>query len=355
MRIVITGASGNVGTAVLRRLAGAGHHLVGVCRRPPEGGAPYTAADWAAVDLSAPAAGAALRTVLRGADAVVHLAWAFQPARDADYLLRLGIEGTRAVLEAAQAEHVPHLVHMSSVGAYSPGPDAGRVAEDWSTGGITSLPYSVGKVAAERLLDEHERRSRNGVRIARLRPGLIVQHDAGSALLRYGLPAYLPAALLRHVPVLPLDRGLAVPLVHTDDVASAVALVLERQATGPFNLAAEPTVTRDVIADVLGARPVHVPKAALRAAVSLSYRARLQSLDPGWVDLAFAVPLLDTGRARRELGWSPEVDSRSALADVLAGMAGSAFTTSPALRRRTVAAELSAVARNEPIGTRHRS
>jgi UDP-glucose 4-epimerase len=110
-----------------------------------------------------------------------------------------------------------HLVHLSSLGAYSPGPVTRPVTEDWPSGGIETLAYSREKVAAERLLDEHQRRLPGGTAVARMRPGLIVQRDAGSSLLRYGMPAYLPAGLLRHIPLLPLDRDLAVPLVHTDD------------------------------------------------------------------------------------------------------------------------------------------
>ena len=86
--------------------------------RPPRSGSPYDAVAWHAFDLAAPGACDALRPVLRGADAVVHLAWGFQPSRDVGYLDRLGVGGTRAVVDAAQAEEVPHLVHMSSVGAY---------------------------------------------------------------------------------------------------------------------------------------------------------------------------------------------------------------------------------------------
>jgi len=356
VRIVITGASGNVGTALLRRLerGGGRHELVGVCRRPPPDSPPYGTASWVALDLAEPGVQAALRPVLHGADAVVHLAWGFQPSQDVTYLDRLGVGGTRAVIETAQAEGVPHLVHLSSVGAYSPGPDPDapggpRVTEEWPTDGIDSLAYSIEKVAAERLLDDHERRHPDGTAVARMRPGLIVQRDAGSALLRYGMPAYLPAAVLRHVPLLPLDRDFVVPLVHTDDVADAVARALERRATGAFNLAAEPPVTRELVADVLGARPVHLPRTVLRTAADLAWRLRLQPLDAGWIDLAFAVPLLDTTRARTELGWSPTVDARTALAEVLTGMADAAATASPALRPRSVAAELAALARRGPI------
>jgi UDP-glucose 4-epimerase len=351
MRIVITGASGNVGTALLRRLARDRHDVVGLSRRPPPPEPPYDTASWVALDLTAMSA-PELALVFAGADAVVHLAWGFQPSHDVEHLRRLDVEGTRTVVEAARAADVPHLVHQSSVGAYSPG--AGPVDESWPTGGIDSLAYSQHKVAAERLLDEHERTHPDRPAVARTRPGFIGQRAAGSALVRYGMPPYVPAGLLRHVPVLPLDRRLAVPMVHADDVADAIARVLQRRATGPFNLAADPPVTRDVIAAALRARPVHIPQRALRAAADLTWRLRLQPLDPGWLDLAFAVPLLDSGRARRELGWTPAVPADAVLAEVLAGMADRAGTASPALRVRSAAAELLAAARGRPIDRRSR-
>jgi UDP-glucose 4-epimerase len=352
VRIVITGASGNIGTALLRRLAGNGHELVGMCRRPPPAVAPYDGAEWLAVDLADARAEEVLRPRLAGADAVVHLAWGFQPSRDAGHLERLGVGGTGRVVRAAQAAGVPHLVHMSSLGAYSPGPDGRRVDESWPTEGVRTLPYSRHKVAAERLLDAHERAHPGGTAVARIRPGLVVQRENGSALLRYGVPAYVPARILRHLPLLPLDRRLVVPVVHTDDVADAVARVLERRATGAFNLAADPPVTRELIARALHARPVHLPRPVLRAAAALTWYARLQPLDPGWLDLAFAVPLLDTARARRELAWAPTVPADVALAQLVGGMADAAATPSPVLRPRTVVGELAALVRRGPIGTR---
>jgi UDP-glucose 4-epimerase len=357
VRIVITGASGNVGTALLRRLTGAGHDLVGVCRRPPGPVAPYDVATWHPLDLAVDGAERELTDVFRGADAVVHLAWGFQPSHDVAYLERVDVHGTRAVVGAAQRAGVAHLVHMSSLGAYSPGPDTGgadqaRVDESWPTEGVPTLAYSRHKVAAERILDDLERDHPDGPAVARMRPGLIVQRDSGSALLRYGVPAYLPSALLRHLPLLPLDRGLVVQVVHTDDVADAIARVLERRATGPFNLAADPPITREVIARVLHARPVDLPRPILRTAAALAWYARLQPLDPGWVDLAFATPLLDSTRARRELDWTPAVSAEAALAEVVGGMADAAAAPSPALRPRTVVGELTALFTRGPVGSR---
>ena len=134
--VVITGASGNVGTALLRRLGGAGHELVGLCRRPPDAVSPYDRATWRALDLADEAAEGALTDLVAGADAVVHLAWGFQPSHDVGYLERVGVAGTRAVVRAAGRAGVPHLVHMTSVGAYSPASDGVRVDESWPTGGV---------------------------------------------------------------------------------------------------------------------------------------------------------------------------------------------------------------------------
>ncbi len=352
MRIVITGASGNVGSALVRRLADdGGHELVGVVRRPPTSEVSFPAMEWVAVDLTDDADTGALHAACEGADAVVHLAWGFQPSHDLDYLEELGVGGTRRVIEAVTLAGVPHLVHLSSMGAYAPKQDDERVDESWPTTGVPTSPYSRHKAAAERLLDELEVDAPD-VTVTRVRPGIIGQRAAGSALLRYGLPALVPAGLLRHVPVLPIDSGLVIPMVHADDVADAVSRVLDSRATGAFNLAAGPPVTAQDVADALGARLVHVPSAVVRAAVSASWHARVQPLDPGWIDMGYAVPLLDTTRARTELGWAPSTDAASVLAETLAGMQDTASTGTPVLRPRTVTGGLARALRRGPVSSR---
>lgn len=350
MRIVVTGATGNVGTALLRVLADAGDHaVVGIARRLPEHA--FAGVSWVAADLTSDASLPPLREAMSGADAVVHLAWGFQPSHDLDHLEELGVGGTRRVLEAARAERVPHLVHMSSVGAYSPKVDDEPVDESHPTGGIPSSPYSRHKVAAERLLDEHER-THDTPAVARLRPGIMGQRDAASALLRYGLPGFVPARVVRLLPVLPLDRRLAIPMVHAHDVADAIERVLTHRAVGAFNLAAPPPVTPPLIAEVLGARHLHVPSGVLRAAAALSWRVHLQQVDPGWLDLAMQVPLLATDRAARELGWAPTVSADEVLREVVSGAADAASGDTPVLRQRTLGDRLSTLLRRGPVSRR---
>lgn len=350
MRIVITGASGNVGSALVRRLArDRTHELVGVVRRPPEHD-PH-GVEWTSLDLTDDADAGALAHACAGADAVVHLAWGFQPSHREAYLRDLGVGGTARVIDAVVSADVPHLVHMSSVGAYSPKRDDAPVDETWPTGGVPTSMYSRHKAAAESLLDELAVDAPDVV-VTRMRPGIVGQHSAGSALLRYGLPAVVPAALLRHVPLVPVDAGLVIPMVHADDVADAIARVLEARAPGAFNLAADPPVTARDVADALGARLVHVPSAVVRAAVSASWHARLQPLDPGWIDMGYSVPLLDTTRARTELGWVPATDGRSVLEETLAGMADTSSSRTAVLRPRSVAGGLVRALRRGPVSSR---
>ena len=355
MRIAITGASGNVGSALLRRLAErGGHDVVGVVRRTPSGVEPFAGVEWHALDLSQDEDEPALAAAFVGCDAVVHLAWGFQPTHREDYLAELGVGGTRRVIAAAVSAGVPRLVHMSSVGAYSPRQDDSPVDESWPTRGVTNSMYSRHKAAAERLLDDLEAEG-SGPVVTRLRPGIVGQGSAGSALLRYGLPSLVPRSLLSHIPVLPLDRRLAIPMVHADDLAEATVLVLESLATGPFNLAATPAITAEDIARVLGARLVHVPAAAVRAAVSASWHARLQPLDAGWIDLAYAVPLMDTSRAQSELGWSPTTSASRVLAETVQGMQDGAADASAVLRPRTVAGGVKKFLRDGPVSRRRTS
>ncbi len=120
MRIAITGATGNVGTSVIAALGERPEvdSIVGIARRRPSASMPKTT--W----VSASVTETDLIPHFRGADVVVHLAWAIQPSRDETYTRRTNVDDSARVFEAVAASGVPALVYASSVGAYSPGPKA---------------------------------------------------------------------------------------------------------------------------------------------------------------------------------------------------------------------------------------
>ncbi|MCW6003611.1 NAD-dependent epimerase/dehydratase family protein [Micromonospora sp. CPCC 205371] len=339
MRIVVVGASGNVGTAVLRRVdAEPGVDAVtGVARRvpPPSAGAPYDRVDWLAVDVAEPASVDALADAFAGAAAVIHLAWQIQPSHDQQRLHRTNVTGTGHVAEATVRAAVPALVVASSVGAYAPGPKDRTVSEEWPVTGVPTSTYSRDKAEVEALLDRVER-EHPGLRVVRLRPALTFQRAAASEIARLFIGPLAPLTLLRYrrVPLLPGGPALRVQAVHADDVAEAYIRAALSDVRGPFNIAADPILDAASLGPMLRGRAVPVPPALLRTGAALSWRARLQPVEPGWIDLATSCPLLDTARATRELGWRPRTDARDAFLELVTGMADSAGAATAPLRPR---------------------
>jgi nucleoside-diphosphate-sugar epimerase len=195
----------------------------------------------------------------------------------------------------------------------------------------------VDKAAQERLLDDFAKDNPEIV-VARLRPALTFSAGAGSEVGRY----FLGRILSRLVPPKPWFPLLALPeelvfqAVHASDVADAYWRVLEHRAEGAFNIAAEPVIDPNALAWTFNARRLlPFPLPVLRAVVEVSWRLRLQATDGGWVDMAANAPIMDTGRARRLLGWSPKHSSLESLAEMLDGLGtGKGRKASPPLKPR---------------------
>jgi UDP-glucose 4-epimerase len=332
MRVVVTGASGNVGTSVLRSLGAdsAVESILGIARRAPQ--LSFAKTEWRAADVTR----ADLEPLFEGADAVVHLAWLIQPSRDEATLYETNVRGSGRVFDAAARCGVPAIVYASSVGAYSPGPKDRRVDEGWPVDGIQSSFYSRHKAEVERILDGFELRH-PGTRVVRMRPGLIFKREAASGIRRLFAGPFLPGWLVRRalIPAVPATPRLRFQAVHSLDVGEAYRLAVVNPVSGPFNVAAEPVLDPQELGRVLHARPVPVPAAVLRSAAAVTWRMRLQPTPPGWVDLALGVPLMDTTRARTELGWEPRASSGAALLELLDGLRDSAGIETPPLSPST--------------------
>jgi UDP-glucose 4-epimerase len=317
MRVAVTGASGNVGTSVLAALGEESQveEIVGIARRVPQIELPKV--EWVGADVTEDE----LVPIFAGADAVVHLAWAIQPSRDEATTERINVGGTRRVLDAVARAGVGALVYASSVGAYSPGPKERRVDESWPVDGIPTSFYSRHKAATETLLNAFERREPE-VRVVRMRPGLIFKAEAASEIRRLFAGPFLPGFLVRKqlVALLPRVPRLRFQAVHSRDVGEAYRQAVVRDVHGAFNIAADPEIGIDELCDFFGARSFPLPARALRTAADLSWKLRLQPSPPGWIDLALGVPMMDTSRAREELGWKPETNSLQALDDLLKGL-----------------------------------
>jgi nucleoside-diphosphate-sugar epimerase len=330
MKVAIVGATGNAGTALVRKLQADQRvrEIIGIARRRPD--VTPERVTWRTADIVKDD----LVPVLEGANVVVHLAWLIQPSRDERTTHAVNVEGSRRVFEAAALAGAGTIVYASSVGAYSPGPKDRRVDESWPTDGIPTSFYSRHKAEVERILDRFEAEHEH-LRIVRLRPGLIFQREAASEIRRYFAGPFLPGRLIqpRLIPFIPAIERLRIQAVHADDVADAYArAIAERDVRGAFNVAAEPVLDPQTLGEILGARPVGMPASVVRAATDLAWRLRLQPTPPGWLDLALGVPLMDTTRARTELGWEPQHDAGQALAELLDGLRRGAGGDTPPLQ-----------------------
>ncbi|HXQ88369.1 MAG TPA: hypothetical protein VN733_01910, partial [Solirubrobacterales bacterium] len=198
--------------------------------------------------------------------------------------------------------------------------------------GIPTSFYSRHKATVETMLDAFERRE-PAVRVVRLRPGLIFKSEAASEIRRLFAGPFLPGFLVqkRLIPVVPRVARLRFQAVHTRDVADAYRRALVRDVHGAFNIAAEPEIGVEELCDFFGARAVPLPAGALRGAASLTWKLRLQPTSPGWIDLALGVPMMDTSRAREQLGWEPTAGSLEALDDLLGGLRNAEGAPTPPL------------------------
>ncbi|MFE2103468.1 NAD-dependent epimerase/dehydratase family protein [Streptomyces sp. NPDC059468] len=319
LRVVVVGATGNVGTSVVEALRShpAVESVLGLARRVPNWNPDGTR--WAAADIDPD--GDDLVHHFTGADAVVHLAWKFQPTHAPVTTWRTNVLGSIRVCEAVAEAGVPALIHASSVGAYSPGPKDRPVDESWPTHGWPQAAYCREKAYMERYLDAYELDHRN-VRVVRMRPGFLFKRESASQQRRIFAGTLIPAHLMRppFVPAVPDLPGLVFQALHTDDAAAAYAQAVVGRVRGAFNLAAEPPLDAAELARVLAARPLRLPLPPVRAALSAAWRLRLVPASPDLFDAVLRLPLMDCSRARSELGWRPRYSASEAVQEFLGGL-----------------------------------
>ena len=251
MRVVITGGSGLIGSALARDLGAAGHDVVVLTRdtakvRLPAG---VRAAQWDGKTA------AGWGSLLDGGTAIVHLAGESIAAGrwTADKKRRIRdsrVESGKAVLQAIrEAREKPKaLLQGSAVGYYGPRGDE-VLTEDAPPGddflAQVCKEWEASTAEVETL----------GVRRAVLRTGVVLA-SAGGALPKMTLPFKLMAGG-------PLGSGRQwVPWIHIDDEVGAIRFLLERDdpdgARGPFNLTAPNPVTNQELTRLL-ARVLHRP------------------------------------------------------------------------------------------------
>jgi nucleoside-diphosphate-sugar epimerase len=261
------------------------------------------------------------------ADVVVHLAWII--FGDRDETRKVNLEGSRNVFEATVKAGPRRLVYTSSIAAYGFHEDNPELlTEGLAPRGTEEFYYSAEKAELESLF--HEVMDGSDIDQYILRPCIVGGRDApaliNDVVRRFQLGGRWPLErdVLRAVPgaspVLP-EPGTSIQLVHHDDCADAIVAAIEGRGTpGIYNLAGEGVITMTEVAGELGWRTIPMPPLAVKAAVQLVSRmGSLLPQDLAWVNIARRSSIMDTTKARRELGWRPRHEAAEVMRETIAG------------------------------------
>ncbi|GAB0103287.1 UDP-glucose 4-epimerase GalE [Nocardia sp. JMUB6875] len=289
-RVLITGAGGYLGGAVVRALKAAGHQPVALVR---SGGAGFSGADDVRVaDLLDPDG---LRQAVAGVDAVCHLAGLTRARESFDEPVRyydVNVGGTIALLEAMDAAGVAGLVFSSTCAVYG-SPECQPMTEDLPVD--PPHPYASSKVAAEVAVETQARSGALGAVVLRL-PNLAGGDDHDPTRL---IPRVLAAAMTQ-TPLGVNGDGTAVrDYLHVDDAAAAFVAAVERMPEpggfARYNIGSgRGTSILDVVAAVERVTGRRVPLVHNPPAV-----------EPPTL-------IVDAAKAGAELGWKPrhsEIDA----------------------------------------------
>jgi UDP-glucose 4-epimerase len=320
LTVAVTGPTGEIGKPFIRALERQKDvtRILGMARRPFDPKAhKWRKTEYRQGDVLDRAA---VEALCAEADVVVHLAFIIVAGSKQSHSINL--EGSRNVFEAAVDAKLQRLVYASSVAAYGFHQDNPQpLTEDIPARGTEAHPYSADKAAVEDLLSEVVEDSETDAYV--FRPCIVAGPEAPlliNSIPYVQLAGKVPGAvraLFDQVPILkPVlpDPGVAFQLVHHDDVALALrAAVLGRGTPGVYNLAGRGEVTMRDLADALGYYSVPVPELAVDATAEVIARLPFLPDEASWIEAARIPVVMDTAKARSQLGWRPRHDALETL------------------------------------------
>jgi UDP-glucose 4-epimerase len=307
MKVVITGAAGRLARVLIPRLLADPHitAIHGVDLKP----LPF-AADPRLIPVQADIRDAACAEQFERADVLIHMAFVLmggglgRARHDRETVRAINVAGSRHVIDTAMEACVERVVFVSSAAVYGAWPDLPNpVSEDTPLRPLPGFAYGEDKAAVEAWLDSLEAKFPH-LHLIRLRPHAIVGPHAHPLLNRLLHQPFVPA-LPRPLPL--------TQCVGEDDVAHAIHLSLRSAARGAFNLATDPPMSLKAMIRANRRFTIPVPLSLISAAHRLAWWVTPTAGEPGWIDGLRHSLVLDTQRARDELGWTARRDTRQCL------------------------------------------
>jgi nucleoside-diphosphate-sugar epimerase len=319
LTVAVTGPTGTFGFGLMPLLQADDRvsRVVGIARRPFDPAQHgWSKMEYRRGDVRDPGA---LAEAFAGADVVVHLAFLIVGgARETTRAIN--VEGTLNAFRAAAEVGARRFVYASSIAAYGFHRDNPvGMTEDWPTRPADRLFYAQEKAELEELLAAEAQRH-PGTALYLLRPPIVLGPQAVGAKAELPAPlAWLGRTVLGGRGRLPVPLPLLVPdlpvqLIHQDDVGQALLqCVVAAGPPGAYNIAADDVMSALDIAREAGVVPLRLPTGPTYALARLLARVPLLPSVAEWVEAASHPAIMDTTRARTELGWTPQHTAREAL------------------------------------------
>jgi nucleoside-diphosphate-sugar epimerase len=324
LTVAVTGPTGTFGFGLMPLLQDDARveRVVGIARRPFDPAAHgWTKMAYRQGDVRDPDA---LARAFAGADVVVHLAFMITGTADRATIRAINVNGSLNVFAAAAAAGARRFVYASSVAAYGFHRDNPiGMTEDWPARGSEHLFYAQEKAEIERLLADRSA-AHPDLDVYVLRPPIVLgPHSVGAKNLLPGPLEPLGRTLAAGVARLPVALPVVVPplplqLVHEADVGEALRrCIVGAGPPGAYNIAADGVPTAVEIARELGLAVLPAPRRPVQAAGRLVAALPFAPPAAEWAEALSHPALMDTGKARRELGWQPRYSALEALRDTL--------------------------------------
>ena len=327
LTVVVTGPTGTFGFGLIPLLEAESRvdRVVGIARRPFDPSARgWSKMEYRQGDVRDPES---LQAAFAEADVVVHLAFMITGTASRETVRAINVEGTMAVFATAAAAGAQRFVYASSVAAYGFHSDNPiGMTEEWPVRPADRLFYAQEKAELERLLAE-QAQEHPDLQLYLLRPPIVLGPHAVGA--KDVLPAPVAAAAQQmlglarrfRVPVPVPAPDLPLQFIHEDDVGQALLkCVLAEGPPGAYNIAGDGMLTAADVLRELGLTPLSFPAGLAQGAAELAgliSRARFIPPATEWVEAISHPAIMDTTKAKQELGWRPRYTGLEALRDTL--------------------------------------
>jgi UDP-glucose 4-epimerase len=309
--VAITGAHGYLGSQIIRRLEGDRryHKVLAIDIRKPD--LPLGKTQFHKVDLTLPNADVEVAHVLKReeADTLVHLAFLSHPTHNASWAHELEAIGSLHVLNACAACKVHKVVMWSLAMVYGPHPlNPNFLDEQQKLNGVPNSRFFGDKIEAERLARRFRKENPASI-VTILRTSTILGRQIKSYFSNYfSLP--VAPVLLGYDPLL--------QLLHEEDAVAAFKLAIDADFNGTYNIAGDGVLPLHTVLALLGRPMLPLPHFLAFPLAKALWMTQILDAVPAFLDFLRYLCVVDTGSARREMGFSPRYNIQQIVSEFAA-------------------------------------